>query len=74
MATKNPNAPNSNYRPTNLTPPPGTSGPGTHYVNIGGQSAVVHEGVVHVMTPKAQVEVAQRRQRGKNPFGWEYPK
>lgn len=73
MSRKDPNAPNSNYRPTNLPPPPGTSGPGTHYVQVDKVPAVVHNGVVHVMTPEAQKQIAQRRERGKNGYGWEFP-
>jgi len=78
MARKDPGAPNSNYRPTTIPPPPGTAGPGTHPISIptraGSVPAVVHNGVTHLMTPAAQATIAERHKKGINPFGWLFPR
>jgi len=78
MARKDPGAPNSNYRPTTIPPPPGTAGPGTHLISIptraGSVPAVVHQGTVHVMKPEVLARIQQQKQTGHNAYGWEHKK
>jgi hypothetical protein len=74
MATKNPNAPNSHYTPTNIPAPAGTAGPGTHYITVNGTPAIVHNGVVSVMTPQRVAHIQQQKQTGHNSYGWEHKK
>lgn len=60
----NPNP--SKYQKTNITPPPGTSGPGTHSVYIPSQgiNGYVVNNVVYNIKPAAQQHVNENVSKG----------